>query len=226
MKKISKLSPLLFALVLWTACSSPANQPSADDQNNTGGVPFANAATKPEKPGLLSSIVHPATHIPAGTPVTIRLQSNISSASAQEGQEFDAVLDEPIVVNGETIAPRGAQAVGHVVSSRKSGRLHNSGYLRLALTSITINGKPVPVETSSVSVQGGAHKKRNLALIGGGAGAGALIGALAGGPKGALIGGGIGAGAGTGTAYATGKKDVGFAAERRLTFRITQPVTS
>ena len=53
---------------------------------------------------------------------------------------------------------------------------------------------------------------------------GALIGGLAGGGKGALIGSMVGAGGGTTAAYATGKKDVGFGVERRLTFRTTQPV--
>ncbi len=83
----------------------------------------------------------------------------------------------------------------------------------------------MPIETSSLFLAGGGHKKRNLALIGGGAGAGTLIGALAGGGKGALIGGLVGAGAGTGTAYVTGKKDVAFGVERRLAFRLAQPVT-
>ena len=62
------------------------------------------------------------------------------------------------------------------------------------------------------------------ALLGGrGAGsriAGAAIGATAGG----LIGSAIGAAAGTGGAYATGKREVSFSAERRLTFRLMQPM--
>jgi hypothetical protein len=215
---------LLVALMLLViaGCGNVPDTVNAADAAN-GSLPFS-----AEKKGIASTsaLVPNNITIPAGTPISVRLQNAVSSASARPGDEFAAVVDEPIVVDGRTVVPRGAEVTGRVVAARSSGRLHNSGYLRLALAAIDLDGKAVPVHSSSVFVMGGAHKKRNLALIGGGTGAGALIGALAGGGKGALIGGAIGAGAGTAGAYATGKKEVGFSSERRLTFRLTQPLVA
>jgi hypothetical protein len=212
------MKPNLFATFALAAVSALAagcgNTPSS-----------AEAATKDG--GLMSRILLRSAPImvPAGTPVTVRLQHSISSASAASGSNFDFTLVEPLVVNGRTVAASGSRGVGRVVASRKSGRLHNSGYLRIAMASIEFEGAQVPVQSSSIFVSGGKHAKRNTTFIGGSAAAGALIGGLAGGGKGALIGAGIGAGAGTGAAYASGKKEVGFAAERVLTFKITQPLT-
>src|SRR5262249_57145815 len=90
-----------------------------------------------------------------------------SSATAQSGQSFSAVLDEPLVVDGKTFAPQGTAVTGKVVAARESGHLHNAGYLRITLSSITVNGKSVPLQTNSIFVSGGSYKKRNLAFIGG-----------------------------------------------------------
>jgi hypothetical protein len=163
--------------------------------------------------------------VPANTAVYVRLQEPLSSSTAQSGQVFTAVLDEPLVIDEKTVAPKGAPVMGKVVAARDSGRLHNSGYLRITLASITVNGKSTPVRTTSVFVSGGSFKKRDMAFIGGGAGGGALIGALAGGGKGAAIGALVGGAGGTGAAYATGKKEVGFGAERRLGFKLMQPLS-
>lgn len=197
---------------------SAATQTNADGTSNAAPTNNATDASNqtPQAPAPLT--------IPAGTPITVRLQQRLSSARAIPGERFEAVLDEPIVVDNQVIVPTGASVEGHVVFARHSGRLHHPGELGLTLDSVMVGQQSVSLATSKVVARGGSHKKRNWAWIGGGGGGGALIGALAAGGKGALIGGPIGVAAGTTTAFITGKKDVVFDSERRLRFRLNRDV--
>jgi hypothetical protein len=210
---------------------SSATQPAAngatpdDSASNTAPASSTNAPAANSTAGASQQVSSPPPLvISAGTPITVRLQQRLSSASAVPGERFEAVIDEPVVVDDRVVVPVGALATGHVVVAHHSGRLHHPGELGLTLDSITVGLQNIPLATSSVVARGGSHKKRNWAFIGGGTGGGALIGALAAGGKGALIGSGIGAAAGTTTAFVTGKKDVVFGSERRLRFRLNRDI--
>lgn len=169
-------------------------------------------------PLLLLAAVAAAETIPAGAHITVRVASTISSGTAHSGQAFDANLTRNLVVNGKTIARAGAPVRGKVTYAKTSGRLHDPGLLTLRLTAVEVDGRMVPVSTSSYHAEGKSHKKSNLTKIGGGSAAGALIGAFAGGGKGAAIGAAAGAGAGTGLAAATGKQEAEVPAETALSF--------
>ena len=158
-----------------------------------------------------------ATTIPAGTRVTIRTGSTLSSGTNHAGDTFQGTLTKDIVVNGQTIAKTGDTVEGKVTNAKSSGRLHAPGILTIRLT--TVNG--MPVTSSPYSRKGKSHTKSNAVKIGGGTAAGALIGGLAGGGKGALIGGAAGAGAGTGVAAYTGKMEAEIPAETAITFTVS-----
>jgi len=170
---------------------------------------------------LVLGLVAAGQTIPAGTRLTIRMGSEISSATARTGQTFDATLARNLTANGQTIARAGAPVRGKVTLAKSSGRLHVPGELSLRLTSVAVNGKMVPISSGAYHLTGKSHTKSNATKIGGGAAAGAVIGAIAGGGKGAAIGTLAGGAAGTGVAAATGKQEVVVPAEKVITFTTT-----
>jgi hypothetical protein len=207
-----RLSAALTLVVVLAGLMSSGRSPGR------GRTASANSAVSSTEGGTQA----PSTvsdQLPAGTRLHVRLLQSISNASANSGDPFDAELSEPLEVGGVVVLPRGTRISGRVTSARSSGRLSTPGFLQLTLDSVqTPDGGWHNLETTSVSLRGSNHKRRNASLIGGGAGLGALIGGIASGGTGLALGALSGAGAGTVGAVMTGKKDVGFAAERTLVF--------
>ena len=164
-----------------------------------------------------------ASVIPRGTRFTVRINESLDTRTTRPGERFTATLTRPVVVKGATVIPAGATFSGHVATSAPSGRMKGRAVIAVTLDSVRARGARHSVDTNHVQRVSSAHKKRNVALIGGGAGLGAAIGAIAGGGKGAAIGALAGGGAGTAGAAATGKKHVRIPAETLLTFRFDAP---
>ncbi len=170
---------------------------------------------------LTLSLVAAAQTIPAGTRLTVRIDSQVNSATAHAGDRFSANLTRDLVVDGATLAKAGAPVKGKVTYVKPSGRLHAPGELTLRLASVEVGGKMVPISTSGFHAKGKGHMKSNATKIGGGAAAGAILGGVFGGGKGALIGAAAGGAAGTGLAAATGKEEAVVHAETAITFTTT-----
>jgi len=161
--------------------------------------------------------------LPAGTNIVVRMIDGVDSDTNRVGQTFHASLDQPVTIDGNTVIPRGADAVVKLVDQKDSGKVTGRDSLTLSLQSVTINGRMVDLNTQSVSQESGSQGAKTAKVAGGTAAVGAIIGAIAGGGKGAAIGAGAGAAAGAGSQVILGGQHVRIPSETRLTFVLDNP---
>jgi|SRR5579864_1815231 len=215
---------LIASLVATTGCGKSDNSENTDNSSSPMNTASNSGATS-KKPGLMSRMTKQPVTIPAGTILTVRLGSTLSTKNSKAGDTFTGTIAEPVSVDGKTVIPSGADAAGTVTDSKGMGHFKGGALLSIVLNSVSINGQSVPVETSASEHSEKGKGKRSAVVIGGGAGLGALIGGLAGGGKGAAIGAAAGAGAGTAGAAFTGNKDITLPAESAVSFKLLQAVT-
>jgi hypothetical protein len=165
-----------------------------------------------------------STDIPAGTKLSVTLSTSLDSGKNKAGDVFTGNLSNDIMVDGKAVLPKGTAVEGKVVAAEGSGRVSGRASMSLTLTSATVDGKAVALNTKNHSAEAEGTKGRDAAVIGGGAGVGAAIGAIAGGGKGAAIGAAVGGGGGTAAVLATKGKEVKYPAETKLEFTLEQEV--
>ena len=162
--------------------------------------------------------------IPAGTRIQIRLDHGINTAKNSPGDDFTASLNGPIMIDGKLVAPSGSKVIGELTQVKESGRVEGRASLTMELREIVVEGEAYDLNTKPLTLVAPGTKKKDAAIIAGGAAAGAVIGAIAGGGKGAAIGAGVGGGAGSGYVLSTKGKEVAYGPEARFTFTLTEPV--
>jgi hypothetical protein len=190
---------VLLMLSLLSACSRPPVD-NASNSADSQKLPFHREA---RSTGISpsQSLIPSTTKLPEGTPIPIRLQSVLSSASSHAGDTFGATIDEPVVIDGQTLVARGTPATGRVLEAKPSassrGTSLEPGYLRIVLVSLNIGGRPVMIETSSIFAKGGSREERTPAAD---------------------------VASGTGREDKTREKDILLGIDRRLNFHLAQPV--
>jgi len=162
--------------------------------------------------------------VPAGTQIVVRLIDPVNSDRDSLGQTYRASVDQPVIVNGQTVIPRGVDVVAALIDTQKSGKIEGRTVLTLDLKSVTVNGRAYDIVTTGVPESSSSRGERSAKVIGGTAALGAVIGAIAGGGRGAAIGAGSGAAAGTAAQVITSGQKVKVPAETRLTFTLQNPI--
>ena len=162
--------------------------------------------------------------IPTGTTLHVRLAQPLSTKKNKTGQAFEAILDQDLTANGQTVLPRGTRIVGRLSEVEQSGRVSGLAKMVLTLTTIHLETQAMAIETTAVTLEAEGSKGRDARRIGGGAGLGALIGAIADGKGGAAKGAAIGAGVGTAVTLITRGNEVEISAEQPFSFGLKLPL--
>ncbi len=124
--------------------------------------------------------------VPTGTRLVIRTIDSIDSSRHSVGHRFRGQLEGALVVDGVTIAPRGAYVHGRITQANQSSDLAGT------FTDILIDDQLVPISTDDLGVQ--AANEGGRRAVGRTARA-AAVGGLRGGSDGARRGARIGVGA-------------------------------
>lgn len=156
---------------------------------------------------------------PRGTNFEVITTSTINSMSSRVGDTFSAQLDEPLVIDSQTVIPAGSELIGQITFVEPAGRVGKNALMDIRFTSVKLpDGNRVPINAKILTtdasgvLRGG--KKSNIILKATGTAAGSTAaGAVAGTSAGAILG-SVAGGAIFGTAVG-GLVGVGYALYRK-----------
>jgi len=168
--------------------------------------------------------VPPPITLPANTVLNVRLTQTIEVDAAQAGMKFKSLLDDPVMVGGKVIVPRGAAVELQAAKVEQAGKMKGADKITLKANSLSFGGRRYEIVTTPVEQKGSGEGKKTARKVGGGAGLGAIVGGIAGGGTGAAI--GAAAGAATGAIMSSqGTEHLSLPAETRLQFTLNAAVT-
>jgi hypothetical protein len=222
------------------AAALPADEPSEIPPAQTTPPPpvLPPVDATPPTPLPVLGVPPPAAEPPPDEPefdqvtvkedsvIGIRLDSAISTETAQVEDTVTAHVSRDLTVDGRTAIPTGAQLEGTVTFVARGGRLKDRARLGIRFTTLILaDHTRVPIDTDTIFRDGESPTGEATSKIGASAVVGAILGTVIGGRRGAIIGGTAGAAGGTAAVMAGGPKDALLPAGAPLTVRLTSPVT-
>ncbi len=149
------LSPeIVIAKIKASACEFNTT-PAALQELKTANVPEAVIMAMVQAPvGVAGNSVASSNdaagsvevRIPDGTPLEVELMSNLSSATAKEGDIIDFTVVSPVVVNGVTVIEKGAPAKARVAGVKKAGYWGKAGKIGWTMQEVLlVDGNRTPL---------------------------------------------------------------------------------
>jgi hypothetical protein len=158
--------------------------------------------------------------IPVGQEIDVRLQSQLSSDTAQVEDRFEATTIVDLYSGSRVLIPAGSVMRGVVRTVDRASRTDRKGSLTVSFDQVTIGSRTYPMRGTVTQAIESKGVRGEAGRIGAGAGVGAIIGGILGGVRGALLGVLIGGG---GTIAATEGKDVTLPPGTILRVRLDTP---
>jgi hypothetical protein len=135
--------------------------------------------------------------VPAGTPLTVRLDSQVSTDDMRSGDQWSGTLSQPLMRRNRVMVPAGTPVEG-IVTESIQGDHNNPAQISLAVRAVNVDGQYRQVNATSESIVAGSKNAQKIGAIAIGAAAGALLGHAVSEHHGGLIGGLLGGVAGYG----------------------------
>jgi hypothetical protein len=179
------------------------------------------APVAPPPPPSASSRT-PPNEVPAGQELDVRLQSALSSKTAQVEDRVSATTMVDLSKDNRVLIPAGSLVRGVVTSVDPATRTDRKGSLTVSFDRITVRNTSYPIHATVIEALESEGVRGEAGKIGAAAGVGAIIGGILGGLKGALAGILIGGG---GVIAATPGEDVDLPPGTVLRIRLDSPLT-
>jgi hypothetical protein len=210
--RLTAVLTLACGIAPWvTGCSRQLAVPASGATGDNHQLPFDRIS---ENGGISPTAGFATDEIPAGIELTVRLQLALSSADSRVGDSFQAVLDDPVVVAGRTVLPRGTPFTGSVLAAKASRGPQDPGYLRMTLVSLAVDGKSIALQTSSIFKKGGSYKSRKTPTVKSSESDG----------SGEMADSAVNSGSGSASFFLPSQGDIRFSTGHRFTFRLAQPL--
>jgi hypothetical protein len=195
--------------------------PTGENPTTAGAKAEPAAAPAPEAP------VWRDVTIPAGTNLSIVLDTSVGSDTSHVEEAVSAHLSRALHVGGRNVVAEGSRVTGVVTDAKRSGKVKGLAHVGMRFTSLIPSGddQRYKISTSAVGRTAQSTKRNDALKVGAPAAGGAIIGAIVGGKKGALVGTAAGGGAGTAVVMSTRGKEVRLARGAALTLKLTEPLT-